>query len=376
MLTLFDDYPIHQTPATVNTPATSDRDFYERYWFNGYDKSGEVYIGVATALYPHLGIQDCGISIVRNGEQHAFHASCRATPEPTDLTIGPYRLEILDPMKSVRITLEDNETDFACDLTFRGRTANIEEPRHTFWRGNRAHMDTTRFTQFGFWEGWLRYDGQTVEFDGETMYGTKDRSWGRRGVGGRDPRGAPPTEFGGIFFLWAPLHFEDMCAHYQLFEDSRGRPLFQVGAHLPVYESVDALPGVTDPDVVDMRDLHHRLTFASDSRMIEDINLSFAELDTGEVHEIVLEKIFTYRMKGIGYTHPEWGHGMWKGELAMASESWALEDVDDMAPENHHVQHLVWAHMGDRKGIGVLEQAIFGPYRPYGLSGALDPPRA
>ena len=43
--------------------------------------------------------------------------------------------------------------------------------------------------------------------------------------------------------------------------------------------------------------------------------------------------------------------------------------------ENQHVQHLVWAQYGDRRGIGVLEQVMLGPYRPYGLEGAFDAPR-
>ncbi len=80
-------------------------------------------------------------------------------------------------------------------------------------------------------------------------------------------------------------------------------------------------------------------------------------------------------MKGIGYGHPEWNHGDWKGELAMASERWNLADVDDTAFENQHVQHLMRVKMGDRVGIGVLEQMVMGPYEPYGLEGAISPPK-
>ena len=57
----------------------------------------------------------------------------------------------------------------------------------------------------------------------------------------------------------------------------------------------------------------------------------------------------------------------------MASERWKLDEVDETAMENQHVQHLVRARMGDREGIGVLEQIVFGPYRPYGFTGLLDP---
>ena len=75
MLTKFDDYPIHQTPEPVAHPASSDRNVYDRYWFNGYTDDGEFYFAVGMGLYPNRGIIDCGFSIVRDGEQHAFHAS-------------------------------------------------------------------------------------------------------------------------------------------------------------------------------------------------------------------------------------------------------------------------------------------------------------
>ena len=78
MLSKFDDYPIHQTSDPIARPATSDRNAYDRYWFNGYADDGEFYFGIGAALYPNLGIMDCGFSIVRDGEQHAFHASRRA----------------------------------------------------------------------------------------------------------------------------------------------------------------------------------------------------------------------------------------------------------------------------------------------------------
>ncbi len=109
-------------------------------------------------------------------------------------------------------------------------------------------MDTTRFAQLGHWSGWIRFDGRTVELDRQETLGTKDRSWGIRPVGGGDPRGAPPEDLGGgVFFLWAPLHWEDMASHFQLFEDRFGRPLYQVGAFMPVYDTPASLPGWRTP---------------------------------------------------------------------------------------------------------------------------------
>lgn len=377
MLLEFDDYPIHQTPDPIAVPASSDRDFYERYWFNGYNRAGDFYIGVGAAVYPHLDIVDCGVSIVRNGRQHAFHASGRASADRA-IEVGPFRLEILRPMRSLRITVEPNETDFSGELLFEGRTANIEEPRHQSMRGIRRMMDTTRFTQFGTWSGRLDYHGESLEIDPADTWATKDRSWGLRPIGGGDQRGAPVKQAGGgLFFLWAPMHFDDRCSHYQLFEDNLGRPMYQVGAHLPVYDSVDAIPGVEDPDVEHLRNLEHQVVFEPGLRMAASgTTASMKSLDGKVEHTIEFEKVFTYRMKGIGYMHPEWEHGRWHGEEAMASEQWALADVDETAFENQHVQHLMRVRMtdnqgGDRSGIGVLEQVMFGPYAPYGFEGAI-----
>ena len=126
MLSKFDDYPIHQTLDPVAHPASSDRNVYDRYWFNGYADDGEFYFGVAMGLYANRGILDCGFSIVPDGEQHSFHGSRRAPAEPTDTTGGPCSSEVVDPMRRVRVRLEPNETGIECDLTFTARTACVD----------------------------------------------------------------------------------------------------------------------------------------------------------------------------------------------------------------------------------------------------------
>ena len=47
--------------------------------------------------------------------------------------------------------------------------------------------------------------------------------------------------------------------------------------------------------------------------------------------DIELEPLILYRMKGSGYTHPDWGHGKWKGELAISGEMWKCADADPLA---------------------------------------------
>ena len=99
MLNKLDDYPVHQTSEPLAHPATSDRNVYDRTWFNGYSADGSYYFGIGMAIYPHRGILDCAFSVVQPGKlQHCFYGSRRAPEERTDMSCGPFRIEILEPM--------------------------------------------------------------------------------------------------------------------------------------------------------------------------------------------------------------------------------------------------------------------------------------
>ena len=376
MLSSFDDYPIHQTSQPIGVPATGDRNAYDRYWFNGYDDDGEFYFGIGAALYPNLGILDCGLSIVRDGEQHAFHGSRRAPDEPTDVSVGPFRIDVVEPMRRIRVTLDENETGIAADLEFTARTACVEEGRQIRHGGRRLTMDVTRFAQFGRWQGEITYDATTVPIDAASVYGTKDRSWGVRPVGAPDGGVAPPAPGAGVgaqlFFLWAPLHWDDRCTHFGVFENGDGSRWHTDGAVLPVYGDASAIPGAEDPGAEVLADVDHAIDYLPGTRRAGRATITLVHSD-GEREDIDLEPLLCFRMKGIGYMHPEWGHGRWHGELAIAGESWKVDDVDPMAFENQHIQQVVRATSGDRRGIGVLEQICFGPHARYGFEGLLDP---
>ncbi len=372
MLSKFDDYPIHQTAEPVAQVASGDRNAYDRYWFNGYAADGEFYFGIGLAVYPNLRIMDCGFSIVRGGEQHAFHASRRAPREPTETTVGPFRIEVIEPMRTLRVVLDANDTGIECDLTFRARTACVEEGRQTWYQNGRLAMDATRFAQFGRWSGSIRYAGQTVPIDAARVFGTKDRSWGVRPVGDPDPGGAPSTELPQFFFLWSPIHWDDHCTHFGIFENADGEAWHWDGAVVPAYESPELIPGVeaqSEPKIVRVE---HQLRYRAGTRRAAGATIALIERG-GERREIQLEPLICFQMKGIGYTHPTWGHGHWKGDLAIGGESWRCDDLDPMAIENQHVQQVMRATSAGKTGVGVLEQLAIGPHARYGFKEFLDP---
>ena len=374
MLSRYDDFPIHQTPEPLAHPASTDRNVYDRYWFNGYADDGEFYFGVGMGLYPNRGILDCGFSIVRDGEQHAFHGSRRAPDDPSDTSVGPFRIEVVEPMREIRVSLAPNETGIECDLTFLARTACVEEGRQTQRRDGRILMDATRFAQFGRWQGEIRYDGKTVPIEPARVLGTKDRSWGLRPVGEPPSGGAPSRSMPQIFFLWAPIHWDDQCSHYGLFDDADGEPWHQDGMLVPAYEKPDQIPGVIDPDVRPMHRVEHQIQYLPGTRRAASAEIALIAKDGARI-DMQLDPLLCFRMKGIGYTHPVWGHGYWKGELAIGGESWRCDELEPMALENQHIQQVVRATRSDRggSGIGVLEQIAFGPHARYGFKEMLDP---
>ena len=369
MLSSHDDYPIHQTPDPINQPAVSNKNFYDRYWFNGYAKDGEFYFGLAMGLYPNRRVMDAAFSIVKDGVQHSLHASRLAPDDPCETRVGPLRIEVVEPMRVVRVVIDKNETGIEGELLFRPRTACVEEFRAPLSRDRRLLMDTTRFTQFGTWEGSVVAHGETTSVSPARVYATRDRSWGIRPVGegeGGRPMGEPQ-----LFFLWAPLQFEDVCTHAGSFEDAEGQPWDNFALLIPAYEKPADIPGVEDPGVQPLLGVRHEIDWQPGTRWGRSAVLRLLQ-SSGDPHVIELEPILRFNMLGIGYVHPEWGHGIWKGEQALAGESWRTQDLDPLDIRHRHVQQVVRARFGEREGVGVLEQIVIGPYAPYGFKHQMD----
>ncbi len=368
MLSPFDDYPIHPGADPIAHPATGDPNHYDRYWFNGHQKDGEFYFGAAMGHYPVRGVIDAAFSIVLDGVEHSVFASGRM-PLDRSTAVGPLRIEVLEPMRVVRYVVEPNEHGISCDLTFRATTVAVEEPRQRIVspQGTLA-MDHTRLTQWGVWEGTVTVDGTEVRIDPSQVPGTRDRSWGMRPAGPQVPTNWEP-KMPNAFWLWAPLHFEDRYTHLALHEHPDGRRWLETALVLDPMPA-GAAPWSTE-GVRECSRIRHELVWQPGTREIASATLRFEDPLEGEV-TIELEKKFTFRMRGIGYSHPYWTHGSNHGELETGRESIKLDDFDPTDFFSLHLQNLVVARMGDRTGIGVLEQACFGPHEPSGLTGLND----
>jgi hypothetical protein len=358
MLTKGDDYPVHQTPEPIAYAGT-DRNFYDRYFFNGYSSDGDDFFALAFGIYPHLNIADAHFSAVRGGTQHCLHASRVLHMERMDLQVGPIAIEIIEPLQKLRIRV-DGEA-IKADLVFTGRAFPVEEPRFIHRIGPRAFMDYTRLTQNGHWTGWIEVDGDHRTLAPGAL-GTRDRSWGIRPIGAADPQPLAPPVRPSFFWLWSPLNFADFSVFFHLNADSHGNPWNTRAVLCP--------DGAAPADMAHTDLPHMQLTWQPGQRHAASATLqaSFAPRQL-EINIVPLAK---FQMRGIGYVGSTWPHGAYKGELAVAREDITLSALDPGAIENLHIQAISRVTLREngtmQSGIGVLEQLVLGAYAPYGFT--------
>ena len=370
MLTPFDDYPIHQAGLPVAQPVSGDPNHYDRYFFNGYDVDRGLFFGAAMGHYPNRHTIDAAFSVVHDGVEHSVFASGLMPDDRRLTTVGPVAVVVDEPLRVLRLVIDAPGHGLEAELTFRARTVAMEEPRQAIVDGARPIMDYTRLTQWGAWEGSIRAHGTELAIDPEMVMGTRDRSWGVRPVGDQVPM--PPTgRLPQIFWLWAPLNFDDVATHLALFEHADGNRWMESGAILPVLDGADAPTWGVEDGVEHLAGVDYELEWEPGTRRAQRASLRLQPRDR-EPWSIELEPVMTFRMRGLGYTHPEWGHGRWKGIDEVGSESLVLADVDPGDPTSIHIQELVRARVGEREGVGVLEQLVFGEHEPTGLTGFVD----
>ena len=97
MLSSWDDYPVHQTSDPVRHVGTSDRNFYDRYYFNMHACDDSLFFVAGMGQYPNLATQDAFVCVTRRGKHHVVRAS-RVLGDRMDTTVGPFRVDVAVPL--------------------------------------------------------------------------------------------------------------------------------------------------------------------------------------------------------------------------------------------------------------------------------------
>lgn len=373
-----DEFPIHQAPRPLAWPASTDRHFYDRCYLNAHDRTGEIFLITGLGFYPNLGTKDAFVLLARRGAEAAathtaLHLGDAADPRGGDRLqqqVGPYRIEVHEPLRRLRLVLEETE-GIALDLTWEGSFAPVQELPHVMRQGAGTALEAQRFAQVGSWSGVITIDGGDLEVTPERWVGTRDRSWGIRPVGEALPAGRPhEPAFDGMWWLYLPLRFDDFCVVLIVQETPDGFRTLN-----------DCTRTFADGRVEQLGWPRVHIRYAPGTRVPTGASIT-CTTPAGDVLELEVDSLLAAPLHvGAGYGgDPDWGHGQWRGPSFTERVTYDLADPAVagrvMFGVVDHVGRAVARGAGlpaeGVTGWGLFEHAALGRHDPSGFADWFD----
>lgn len=358
-----DEYPLHQAPLSLRYAATSDRNFYDRCIFQAHDRTGDVFLITGLGVYPNLGVMDAYAVVRRRDVQHAVRASDVLSDDRLAPQVGPFRIEVLEPLRRIRLICDGDAHDLAFDLTFTGAFAAVDEPRHVQRMGTKVLLDACRFAQAGSFSGVLRVGDQEFTVDPDVWVGTRDRSWGIRPVGEAEPPGRTSDEpLEGFWWCWVPLRFDDYFLMVIVQEEADGHRILNEAVRVRSAASGGRTEQLGWPEI----DIRYR----PGTREPVGATLHLMQRGRRPLTVEIDTRAFIPLHVGAGYGgDPEWSHGQWKGRNWIEGRRYDMTDPQLVSRFPFGViDHVAHATCEGQEGWGIFEHATFGRHDPSGFA--------
>ncbi|MCW2796089.1 hypothetical protein [Nocardioides sp.] len=354
-----DEYPIHQVPLPVAWAGSSDRNFYDRCYLNAHDRTGEIFVITGLGYYPNLGTKDAFVLVRRGGVQTAVHLSDAIDDDRLNQHVNGYRLEVIEPLKKLRVVLEETE-GIAMDLTWEGSFDVLQEQPHVMRAGSRVTLDAQRFAQVGTWSGSIAIDGEEIAVSPDRWVGTRDRSWGIRPVGEAEPAGKPADPpFEGMWWLYVPMRFEDYAVILIMQENPDGYRVLN-----------DCTRVWRDGRVEQLGWPRADIRYGSGTRIPTGASITCTTPD-GKPVQLEVESLLPVPIHvGGGYGgDSDWTHGMWKGAgfTERVTYDMTSPEVDGRAMFGV-IDHVGRATCDGAEGWGLFEHGALGRHDPSGFA--------
>jgi hypothetical protein len=355
-----DEYPVHQTSLPMNRVGSSDRNFYDRCYFNLFDQSGEMFLVTGLGVYPNLGVTDAYAAARLGDRQWAVRFSDGLPERSLEQQVGGYRVEIIEPLHRLRLTCSGPEPGIHFDLTWASLLPAVQEEPHLLLSASRPILDASRFSQLGSWSGWLKVADREFTVTADRWGGVRDRSWGIRPIGEPEPPGRSAAEpMGGFWWLYAPIRFSSFGIVVIVQENPGG------------YRTLnDAKRIWPDGRIEQLGWPRVQISYRPGSRHPETAVLHLTD-PAGKPVTVEIETVTSVPLHvGAGYTgDPDWSHGRWMGPDWSSATCYDLTDpaVAGRIPFGV-TDHLARARCEGETGWGLFEHASIGRHDPTGFA--------
>ena len=282
--------------------------------------------------------------------------------------VGPYKIEVIEPLKTLRLTCDAKEQGITFDLTWNGSFPADEEPPHQTRSGNAIILDAARFAQVGTWEGWLKVDDQEWEVVARHL-GRRPRPLVGHPAGGRAARPGRPDETPGgrsFWWLYTPTRFDDFFLFVIAQEDGDG--------NRGINEAVRMWP---DGRIEQLGWPEVEITYRSGTRHPERAVMHLRD-ENHKPFDVEFETL-GYVAIGLGVgvrRRRRWGHGRWMGRGWVDRVSYDLTDPEVLARIPFGMlDHVAKATCNGAEGYGLFEHTNVGRHAPSGFTDYGSPSR-
>lgn len=148
MLSPYDELPVHQTSYPLSVVTNTDPGFDDGYFFSVFSADHRTVCFQGLRINPNTDIVGGYVGFIRDGVQRTVRFS-RTWRELCDTVVGPYRIQVVEPYRDIRLTLDDNPSGLQFDLNWMGSSPAYEEAHHLATNRGRPTTDQTRYSQAG-----------------------------------------------------------------------------------------------------------------------------------------------------------------------------------------------------------------------------------
>ena len=159
MLIGLDEHPLHQITQSFAGVAGSDSQWNDGHYVCLCDVDGNVCLTSNVRLYQNNDVLDGFVCIRHQGRQHNIRLSRRLRPDMDHYGVGPLRIEIVEPMRALRLVLDDNQFGISCDVLCTSTVLPYEDPVEITRVDGRLLSERATYELVGACDGWVDVAG-------------------------------------------------------------------------------------------------------------------------------------------------------------------------------------------------------------------------